>query len=331
MLQPDDQPGAHQWPEQRADAAQQRHQNHLPRHVPAGITQRGELEHQRLGRSRQACQPRRQHEGHQLVGIGVIAQRDGARFILADGLQHLTKGGMHHAPDQGKGRHEDREHEVIEGVVVRQIEHAEQLTARHAMQAIFPVGERRLDEEEEHHLGQGQRDHREVDALPPDGQRPEQRPQHYRAERTGHDAQRRTQARVFREQEAGDIGARGQEGGMPEGQQPHEAEQQIEGAGEQRKAQNLHQKDGIGDPGRQQPEQEQHEIQHAQRGDSARRAACTRGLVILLQYGHVRPPFRTARQGEASIPSPSPRRSRYWRPRDRTPWSAPRSAPSRAR
>jgi hypothetical protein len=39
---------------------------------------------------------------------------------------------------------------------------------------------------------------------------------------------------------AGDVGGEAEEGGMAEGQQAGEAEQQVEGAGEQREAQQLH-------------------------------------------------------------------------------------------
>jgi hypothetical protein len=42
----------------------------------------------------------------------------------------------------------------------------------------------------------------------------------------------------------GDIARRAEIGGVAEGQQPAEAEQQVEGAGKQREAQDLHQEDG---------------------------------------------------------------------------------------
>jgi hypothetical protein len=49
-----------------------------------------------------------------------------------------------------------------------QRQHAEQLAARHALQAVFAAGERRLQADEVHHLRHRQRDHREVDALAAD-------------------------------------------------------------------------------------------------------------------------------------------------------------------
>ena len=53
----------------------------------------------------------------------------------------------------------------------RQVDHAEQPAARHRLDAVLAAGELRLQREEEHHLRQRERDHREIDALPADRQR----------------------------------------------------------------------------------------------------------------------------------------------------------------
>jgi hypothetical protein len=58
VLHRDDDGGADHRAEQRAHAAQQRHQHHLAGHVPVHVGQRGELEHQRLGGAGQAGQRR---------------------------------------------------------------------------------------------------------------------------------------------------------------------------------------------------------------------------------------------------------------------------------
>jgi hypothetical protein len=63
--------------------------------------------------------------------------------------------------------HEDRQHHVVQGQVVGQVE-AEQAAARDALQAILAVRERRAQRRKVHHLRQRQRDHRKVDALAPD-------------------------------------------------------------------------------------------------------------------------------------------------------------------
>ena len=50
----------------------------------------------------------RQHEGDQLVVVGAVAERGGARLVLADRLQHLAERRMHDAVDQ---QEEDQEHD----------------------------------------------------------------------------------------------------------------------------------------------------------------------------------------------------------------------------
>ena len=52
--------------------------------------------------------------------------------------------------------------------VVGQVDEAEQLAARHGLDSVLAAGERRLQIEEEHHLRQRQRDHREIDPLAAD-------------------------------------------------------------------------------------------------------------------------------------------------------------------
>ena len=69
-------------PDERAQAADQRHQDHLARGRPVHVGQRGEAQHQRLERAGQARQRGRDHEGQQLEAAHVVAQRDAraARF-----------------------------------------------------------------------------------------------------------------------------------------------------------------------------------------------------------------------------------------------------------
>ena len=68
-------------------------------------------------------------------------------------------------------RQEDGEHHDIERPVVGGIEQTEDDGPRHVLQAVLAAGERRLQAEEINHLRQGQRDHREIDALPADRDR----------------------------------------------------------------------------------------------------------------------------------------------------------------
>ena len=74
--------------------------------------------------------------------------------------------------------------------------------------------------------------------------------------RAGEDADFRRQAQHLHGV-AGDVGGEAEEHGVPERQQADIADQQVEGAGEQREAQHLHQEHGIDDERRHQPERHQ--------------------------------------------------------------------------
>ena len=53
-------------PEHGAEPADQRHQHHLARHRPVDVGERGDLQHDRLGRAGEPRERRRQHEGESL-------------------------------------------------------------------------------------------------------------------------------------------------------------------------------------------------------------------------------------------------------------------------
>ena len=50
------------------------------------------------------------------------------------------------------------------------------MPARYTLQAIFTFGEFRLQAEEKEHLGQGECNHRKIDALAPDGEKSDDQP-----------------------------------------------------------------------------------------------------------------------------------------------------------
>ena len=69
-----------------------------------------------------------------------------------------------------------------------EVDEAEQMAARHRLDAVLAAGEaRRLQREEEHHLREGQRHHREVDALPADRERAEDEAEQRRRRRCRQD------------------------------------------------------------------------------------------------------------------------------------------------
>lgn len=106
------------------------------------------------------------------------------------------------------------------------------LPPRRRLDAVLAAGEGRLQAEEEDHLRQRQRDHGQVDALAADRQRTGDPAQRRRAQRGQRNGQLGRQpphlGRVRR-----DVAGAAQEHGVAEGQQAAEAQQQVEGAGEQ--------------------------------------------------------------------------------------------------
>ena len=70
-----------------------------------------------------------------------------------------------------KPAEEDHQHDDVHRRLVGEVDEAEQLAARHRLDAVLAAGELRLQREEEHHLRQRQRDHGEIDALAADRER----------------------------------------------------------------------------------------------------------------------------------------------------------------
>ena len=68
---------------------------------------------------------------------------------------------------------------------------------------------------------------------------------------------------------AGEVAAHAEIGGMAEAEQPDIADQQVEGAGEQREAEQLHQEDGVEHEGRDDQEGDQHAERHELRPGEA--------------------------------------------------------------
>ena len=161
--------GADDRPEDGAEAADQRHQHDFAGHRPVHVGQRGVLRDEHLQRAGEAGQRRRQDEGEQLVVVGLVAERNGARLVLADGLQHLAERRIDGAVDQQEAEQEDRP---------ARRNRAPSAWTRSKMpnrrpcgtpwMPSSPCGERRLQVEEIQHLRQRQRDHGEIDALAAD-------------------------------------------------------------------------------------------------------------------------------------------------------------------
>src|SRR5690606_19552207 len=212
-------------------------------------------------------------------------------LILPDRTQDHAEGRIDDTPDAEDADEEDRQHEIVDVEWLPQIDEAQQEAARNALNAVLTVGEGRLQTEEIEHLRQSQRDHGKIDSLPAYGEET-----HYEAKygRTG----RSDQYADFRrhspdlDRVGAEIGSSPKEGGVAEGEQARIAEQEVEGAGEERKAHDLHQEDRVHEEGRrQQPENAQ---QHQQPFCPASRFRTwsSRG-----QVSHLMRPFRTVQPG----------------------------------
>src|SRR5579884_4357860 len=157
----------------------------------------------------------------------MIAEREGARLVLADRLHDLAERRVDRAHNQPEADQEHGEHEIVHRQRVAEIDHAEEIAARHPLNAVLAAGEFGLQAEEEHHLREGQRDHREIDALAADREIAE-----YEAEGGG-DRNRGEEAEYGRKTPhldgmRRDVGGAAEEGGMPERKKAVIADEQIE-------------------------------------------------------------------------------------------------------
>src|SRR2546425_12653152 len=91
------------------------------------------------------------------ISLGYRAERDGARLVLADGLEHLAERRVDRAIDDEEPEEKDREHREVHRVGVLEIEDAEQRATGHRLDAVLAAGELRLDGEEVDHLRERER------------------------------------------------------------------------------------------------------------------------------------------------------------------------------
>ena len=176
--------------------------------------------------------------------LGAVAERDGAGLVFADRFQYLAERRIDRPHDDGKTEQEHRQHEVVHRQRLVQIDQAEQIAARHRLDAVLTTGELRLQTEKEHHLRESQRDHREIDPRAADREIAEHQAERRRDRDAGEDAEVGRHA-PYLDGMRGDVGRAAEERGVTERQEADIAEQQVEGAGEQRHAQRLHDEDRI--------------------------------------------------------------------------------------
>jgi hypothetical protein len=161
---------------------------------------------------------------------------------------------MDRAVDDEEAGDEHHEYRVVHRPDAGEVDEAEEPAARYRLDAVLAAGKGRLQVEEEDHLRERQRDHREVDAEAPDRKQARDDGQQEGARGAEDDGQLRG--------ETPDLG--GMRRGVPRGAEEHrvaereqaaEAEQQVEGAGEEREAHRLHHEHRVDDERRDREEQ----------------------------------------------------------------------------
>src|ERR1700733_11553681 len=135
--------------------------------------------------------------------------------------------------DQQEAENEYGQHDVIEDHLVRQIDEAEQMTLRDSLDAVLTMRERDFEAEEIDHLRQGQRDHREIDALPANGERADDGAERAGGKGCSDNAEFRRPSPDLGDMGA-EIGRRPEEHRMAEEQKSDIADEQVESAGKQR-------------------------------------------------------------------------------------------------
>ena len=151
---------------------------------------------------------------------------------------------MHDSVDQQERADEYRQHHEIHRCRVREVDKAEKFAAGHRLNAVFAAGEGRLQAEKINHLGNRQRDHREIDALTTNCQQADDD-----AQQGGRQRARKDRHFRWPSPDLGGMGAhvagRAQEHGVAERQQSAKAKQKIECTRKEREAQRLHQEHRI--------------------------------------------------------------------------------------
>ncbi len=189
------------------------------------------------------------------------------------------------------------------------------------------MGERGLQIDEIEQLRQRQRDHREIDALAADGDKPGNDGKPGGGGGTGENSEFGRNAPDL-EGVRRDVAGGAEKHRMAERQQPAIADQQVEGAGQQRKAERLHHEERI-DPG------ERHDQQQC-RHDAERNHLVANGVRCrrqrIVRHGrHVSLPAPSVPKASPAAPAPSGQIPRCWRLQGRSIWSIPRSRQAQSR
>src|SRR5213593_1127265 len=243
VLEDEERRGADEGAEEGAGAAEQCHDDDLPRGRPVERLDRDDVEPEGVEGAGEPREEGGEDERQELDATRVIAARGGALAVLADRLEHGAEGRVEDALEGGDRRGNERQGEVVEGErgVERDRDAGERQRRQgdpaEAVVAAGPVGEVESDEVEE--LGERECQHREVDATPAQAEEADQRAARRREAEPRREPEPQRADLELRERDTGAIGAEPPVGGVAEGEQPRVAVEEVEAEGEEAVDQDL--------------------------------------------------------------------------------------------
>src|SRR5215472_2172821 len=174
--------------------------------------------------------------------------------------------GASHEPNAEK---KNGEYDVVESLIVLEVDDPEQASSRNGLQSVFTAGEGSLQIDEVHQLGQSQRDHGEINALPSDDQASDNESQRRRGQGTRENPKAGSEGLLLNKV-AGKVAGSSKKRRVTEGEESGVSKKKVECAGEQSEAQSFHQKyrieDARSEDGRDEHHGEAGEAEHARAG-----------------------------------------------------------------
>src|SRR5205809_2350603 len=243
VLQDEERGGANEGAEEGSGAAEQRHDHDLPRGRPVERLDRHDVEPERVERAGEPREEGREDEGEVLHPADVVAARRGAPAVLADRLEHGPERRVEDALERRHGECDEPEGEVVEGERgVQRDRDPRQPERRHVdppepVVAARPIGQMEADEIQE--LGEGERQHREVDAAPPQAEEADRRPAEDREPEPRPEREPERAHLELGERDARAVGAEPPVGRVAEGEKPRVAVEEVEAQGEEAVDQDL--------------------------------------------------------------------------------------------
>src|SRR6516164_6142327 len=220
VLQNDEHRRAQERAPERPHSSHHRHHDEIAGLAVMQAARIGEIIDQRVERAGKADEEAGQRECDPDVALDRDAEKARTPLILADcdhGAPERRAQNESHGADRER---EAEQHEVIEGIAVRQDVDREQAEverlAREAAQTVVAAGDRApLERDVVEHLPERDRHHREIDAAPAYDQRTERGADEAAQQHSAHNRERRARRQEF-ECKAGAVGSEAEVGGVTE-------------------------------------------------------------------------------------------------------------------